>query len=153
MCTGLSEMKRKILTKRVYESPSHDDGMRILVDHIWPRGLSKTAAALDLWIKEVAPSSQLRKWFDHRPERWLEFKRRYDVELDNNQTAVTQFTTFLLSDEAQVILATEGLGAAIDGIDAKIPEDLRPLVLSKEMGTSDWRREKELLQLAKDTFK
>jgi uncharacterized protein YeaO (DUF488 family) len=67
--------------------------MRILVDHIWPRGLSKTAAALDLWIKEVAPSSQLRKWFDHRPERWLEFKRRYDAELDNNQTAVAQFTT------------------------------------------------------------
>ncbi len=85
-------MKRKILTKRVYESPSHEDGTRILVDHIWPRGLTKTAAALDLWIKEVAPSSQLRKWFDHRPERWLEFKKRYDAELDNNQAAVTQFT-------------------------------------------------------------
>jgi iron(III) transport system substrate-binding protein len=67
--------------------------------------------------------------------------------------AALLFIDFLLSDEAQVILATEGLGAAIDGIDAKIPEDLRPLVTAKEMGTADWRREKELLALAKDIFK
>jgi len=67
--------------------------------------------------------------------------------------AALLFIDFLLSDEAQVILATEGLGAAIDGIDAQIPADLRPLVTAKEMGTADWRREKELLQLAKDTFK
>jgi len=67
--------------------------------------------------------------------------------------AALLFIDFLLSDEAQVILATEGLGAAIDGIDGKIPEDLRPLVTAKEMGTADWRRETQLLQLAKDTFK
>ncbi len=67
--------------------------------------------------------------------------------------AALLFIDFLLSDEAQVILATEGLGAAIDGIDAQIPADLRPLVTAKEMGTADWRRETQLLQLAKDTFK
>jgi iron(III) transport system substrate-binding protein len=67
--------------------------------------------------------------------------------------AALLFINFLLSDDAQVILANEGLGPAVDGLDAKIPEDLRPLVTAKEMGTSDWRREKELLQLAKDTFK
>jgi iron(III) transport system substrate-binding protein len=67
--------------------------------------------------------------------------------------AALVFINFLLSDEAQVILANEGLGPAIDGLDAKIPEDLRPLVTAKELGTSDWKREKELLQLAKDIFK
>ena len=67
--------------------------------------------------------------------------------------AALLFINFLLSDEAQVILANEGLGPAIDGLDSKIPDDLRPLVTAKEMGTSDWRREKELLQLAKDIFK
>ena len=67
--------------------------------------------------------------------------------------AALLFIDFLLSDEAQIILANEGLGPVIDGIDAKIPDDLRPLLTAKEMGTSDWRREKELLQLAKDIFK
>jgi uncharacterized protein YeaO (DUF488 family) len=74
----------KILLKRVYETPSPQDGRRILVDRLWPRGVSKGAAQLDGWMKDVAPSSELRKWFDHRPERWPEFRRRYVCELESN---------------------------------------------------------------------
>src|SRR5262245_35972284 len=73
-----------IVTKRVYEEPSGRDGMRILVDRLWPRGLRKAAAAIDLWAKDVAPTPSLRTWFDHRPERFAEFKRRYRDELKSN---------------------------------------------------------------------
>lgn len=72
---------RRIETKRVYEAPSADDGTRILVDRIWPRGVSKKDAAVALWARELAPSSELRKWFGHDPERWPEFRRRYVAEL------------------------------------------------------------------------
>ena len=67
--------------KRVYEPASPDDGMRVLVDRIWPRGISKSKARIDAWMKDVAPSTVLRKWFGHDPERWAEFRRRYRVEL------------------------------------------------------------------------
>jgi len=67
--------------KRAYEPPARGDGTRILVDRLWPRGLKKDAAALDHWMKEVAPSPALRKWFGHDPERWSEFRRRYAKEL------------------------------------------------------------------------
>ena len=77
-------MKGTIRIKRVYEPPARNDGKRILVDRLWPRGLSREAAALDLWLKDIAPSTQLRKWFGHRPERWAEFRRRYWEELDAN---------------------------------------------------------------------
>ncbi|CAM3831431.1 DUF488 domain-containing protein [Isoptericola cucumis] len=67
--------------KRVYEAPSDDDGLRVLVDRLWPRGLSKADAHVDRWIKEVAPSSDLRTWFGHDPARFDEFARRYREEL------------------------------------------------------------------------
>jgi uncharacterized protein YeaO (DUF488 family) len=67
--------------KRVYEEPSPQDGCRVLVERLWPRGLSKERAALDLWLKEVAPSAALRKWFGHDPARWVEFRKRYLQEL------------------------------------------------------------------------
>lgn len=70
--------------KRVYDAPEAGDGERILVDRLWPRGLSKEKAALDDWMKAVAPTAELRKWFDHRPERWDEFKKRYRDELRGN---------------------------------------------------------------------
>ena len=70
--------------KRVYDEPAADDGERILVDRLWPRGISKEKAAFEEWMKEVAPTSELRKWFDHRPERWDEFKERYRAELQDN---------------------------------------------------------------------
>ena len=70
--------------KRVYDDRSADEGLRILVDRLWPRGVSKDAAALDLWAKEVAPSPGLRTWFDHREDRFAEFKRLYLLELRSN---------------------------------------------------------------------
>jgi uncharacterized protein YeaO (DUF488 family) len=67
--------------KRVYAEPSQDDGKRILVDRLWPRGLTKEKARVDLWLKEVAPSNELRKWFAHDPKKWPEFERKYIEEL------------------------------------------------------------------------
>jgi uncharacterized protein YeaO (DUF488 family) len=73
--------------KRVYEKPSRSDGLRVLVDRLWPRGLKKADAAIDLWMKEVAPSTELRRWFGHDPERFTEFKRRYRKELSKDAFA------------------------------------------------------------------
>jgi len=73
-----------IKLKRVYDEPTKTDGTRILVDRLWPRGLTKEKAHVDLWLKEVAPSTALRKWFAHDPEKWPEFKARYKAELKNN---------------------------------------------------------------------
>ena len=70
--------------KRVYDEPAADDGTRILVDRLWPRGISREKAAFETWMKDVAPSSDLRKWFDHKPERWTEFQERYREELRGN---------------------------------------------------------------------
>lgn len=73
-----------IKLKRAYEAPSKADGERVLVDRLWPRGVSKEDAVLDLWLKEVAPSTELRKWFGHDPEKWPEFQTRYLAELQDN---------------------------------------------------------------------
>lgn len=73
--------------KRTYEPPAKSDGRRMLVERLWPRGMKKAALAADVWAKEVAPSSDLRKWFGHRGERWAEFRRRYRTELDANPAA------------------------------------------------------------------
>ncbi|RLP26656.1 DUF488 domain-containing protein [Mesorhizobium sp. YM1C-6-2] len=78
----------RVAIKRVYEPAADDDGRRILVDRLWPRGLTKEKAAVDLWLKEVAPSDELRKWFGHDPKKWGEFQRRYRAELDSNEEAV-----------------------------------------------------------------
>jgi uncharacterized protein YeaO (DUF488 family) len=77
-----------IKLKRVYEKPSRTDGERILVDRLWPRGLTKERAAVDLWLKEVAPSTELRKWFGHDPEKWKEFQSRYRKELRANKEVI-----------------------------------------------------------------
>jgi uncharacterized protein YeaO (DUF488 family) len=71
----------KILTKRIFDPPEKKDGLRILVDRLWPRGLKKEKAAIDEWLKDIAPSDGLRKWFSHDPEKWQEFKRQYFQEL------------------------------------------------------------------------
>jgi uncharacterized protein YeaO (DUF488 family) len=70
-----------VTLKRIYEKSSSSDGVRVLVDRLWPRGVSKPEAKLDHWMKELAPSDELRKWFNHRPDRWNEFSRRYRKEL------------------------------------------------------------------------
>ena len=79
-----------IKLKRAYEEPKSGDGFRILVDRLWPRGVSKSSARIDLWLKEIAPSAALRKWFGHDPSKWTKFRDRYFLELDNNPKAVEQ---------------------------------------------------------------
>ena len=79
-----------IAIKRVYAAPERTDGTRVLIDRIWPRGLTKEKAALDLWLKDVAPSTDLRKWFGHDPARWDAFRRRYRDELDAMPDAVAR---------------------------------------------------------------
>lgn len=74
----------KVRIKRVYDDPSADDGYRILVDRLWPRGLAKDAARVDEWLKDVGPSTELRKWFGHDPDRFAEFADRYRAELDSS---------------------------------------------------------------------
>jgi uncharacterized protein YeaO (DUF488 family) len=75
-------------TKRVYDEPTRTDGLRILVDRLWPRGLTKEKAAVKLWLKEVAPSSELRKWFGHDPAKWKQFQARYRKELRQKKDAI-----------------------------------------------------------------
>ena len=75
--------------KRVYEAPNQDDGKRILVDRLWPRGLTKEKASVDLWLKDIGPTTTLRKWFNHDPEKYEEFKKRYFDELKNNKEQVS----------------------------------------------------------------
>ena len=79
-----------IRLKRAYEAASADDGVRILIDRLWPRGVTKQAAALDRWMKEIAPSSELREWFGHDPARWQEFRGRYTKELRCHKHILTE---------------------------------------------------------------
>jgi uncharacterized protein YeaO (DUF488 family) len=80
--------QHRLQVKRVYERAAPTDGSRVLVDRLWPRGIRKEEARVDLWLKDIAPSAELRKWFAHRPERWDEFKRRYYHELSAQPDAV-----------------------------------------------------------------
>lgn len=81
---------RNIQLKRAYQAASAEDGTRILIDRLWPRGVKKTDAAIDLWAKELAPSTDLRQWFGHDPERWSEFCRRYADEVRQHPEALAE---------------------------------------------------------------
>ena len=96
-------MKTALRIKRVYEAPAKEDGTRVLVDRIWPRGLSKQEAAIDEWMKETAPSSALRSWFGHDPQRWPEFRERYFKELGSSADAVSRLVA-LMSDQPVTLL-------------------------------------------------
>ena len=85
----MAKDRNKLAIKRVYLPAAADDGQRVLVDRLWPRGLSRREAAVDVWLKDVAPSAALRKWFGHEPARWGEFRKRYLAELADND-AVAQ---------------------------------------------------------------
>lgn len=88
--------------KRIYDEPARSDGIRVLVDRLWPRGVSKERAALDIWLKDVAPSPELRVWFGHKPERFKEFTAKYSDELESNP-AIAQLRE-LLKDNPTVTL-------------------------------------------------
>ena len=81
---------KTVRIKRVYDEPSPQDGTRVLVDRVWPRGMKKEKAHIDLWLKDAAPSTALRKWFGHQADKWDDFRRRYAAELDKHQEAVEQ---------------------------------------------------------------
>ncbi len=86
--TSASGYTGMIKLKRAYEKPAEDDGERILVERLWPRGLTKLGARIDLWLKDVAPSTELRRWFGHDPDKWKEFRRRYQKELKDNNDLI-----------------------------------------------------------------
>lgn len=89
--------------KRAYEEAGSGDGKRILIDRLWPRGLNKEKAEIDVWVKEVAPSAELRRWFGHRPERWEEFRTRYFAELDARPEAVARLREELRGGTATLV--------------------------------------------------
>ncbi|MEO6682534.1 MAG: DUF488 domain-containing protein [Ginsengibacter sp.] len=93
--------------KRVYEKPEKEDGFRILVDRLWPRGLTKEKAALDLWLKEIAPTTDLRKWFHHDPEKWDEFQKRYLKELKQNKEALTILKNKMREGKVTILYAAK----------------------------------------------
>ena len=94
--------------KRVYAPPAPEDGYRVLVDRLWPRGLRKEAAAVALWLKEIAPSTELRRWFGHDPERWPEFVRRYQEELKAPERAAALDRLRRLQQEREVVTLLYG---------------------------------------------
>ncbi len=97
MATAAHPASRKVKVKRAYEPPERGDGRRILVDRMWPRGVKKAEAAIDKWVRDIAPSAELRRWFGHRAERWPEFRRRYRAELKEHPELVEE-----IRDAAQV---------------------------------------------------
>ena len=84
----------RVKLKRAYEAPADDDGTRVLIDRLWPRSVRKQDAALDLWLKELGPSTELRKWFGHDPARWDEFRTRYAAELAQKPELMAQLREF-----------------------------------------------------------
>lgn len=113
-----------IRIKRVYEEPEEIDGRRILVDRLWARGLSKEKAKVDVWIKEIAPSTELRRWYGHDPHKWTEFKKRYTAELEANAENVeailedvqTGIVTFLYSSKEDQLNNAVALKEYIESI-------------------------------------
>jgi len=83
-------MSASVALKRAYEPPSPDDGLRVLVERLWPRGLTKEKARIDLWLKDIAPSAELRKWFAHDPAKWTQFQQRYKAELKEKTELVRE---------------------------------------------------------------
>ena len=94
-------------TKRIYEEPTPADGRRILIDRLWPRGVSKEAARIDFWAKAIAPSNELRQWYQHDPEKWHEFRDRYFAELDANPEAIAELRSQLGSGAATLLFGSK----------------------------------------------
>ena len=93
-----------IRLKRVYEPPSQEDGLRVLVDRLWPRALKREAAKIDVWLKDIAPGTALRQWFGHDPSRWAEFERRYRSELAANPEAVAALRALVKANKRLTLL-------------------------------------------------
>lgn len=94
-----------IRIKRVYDKPERTDGLRILVERLWPRGLTKQKARVDVWLKEIAPSHELRRWYGHEPDKWPEFQRRYRAELRENKAALKELKQMVADETATLLFA------------------------------------------------
>lgn len=94
----------RIAIKRIYEEPVPGDGARILVDRLWPRGVSKERAKLDLWLKDIAPSTELREWFGHDPKKWIGFQKKYKIELANNEEPVAELKKIARQNKTVTLL-------------------------------------------------
>ena len=105
----------KISLKRAYLQPVDEDGQRILVERLWPRGLTKDKAAIDHWVKNIAPTPELRKWYGHEPDRWPEFQRRYRDELGANSDEVLALESLCANGQVAFIFAAkdEGRNSAV----------------------------------------
>lgn len=110
-----------IRTKRIYDEPCPEDGTRVLVDRLWPRGVSKDDAQIDEWVKSVAPSDELRQWYDHDIERWERFRKRYRSELDSADKSIEQLLEFAPSTTLTLLYA------------AKDPEHNNAIVLKEHL--------------------
>jgi len=101
----------RVAVKRVYEKPSRTDGTRVLVDRLWPRGLTKVSAAVDAWLRNIAPSNELRKWFHTRPEEWEKFRKQYIQELSNSSAhaALEQLYQLARSGKLTLLFASKNL--------------------------------------------
>ena len=96
-----------IRLKRAYDEPAQNDGYRILVDRVWPRGISKKESRLDEWLKNIAPSTELRKWFDHDPAKWEQFLERYFRELDGHKQAIDKLITLATNGRLTLVFAAK----------------------------------------------
>ena len=103
--------KSEVRVRRIYDEPTRGDGTRVLVDRVWPRGLSKEKARIDKWCKEVAPSTELRRWYGYDPERFAEFSRRYRAELDDPEraTALAHLRRLAEAQTMTVLTATKDI--------------------------------------------
>jgi uncharacterized protein YeaO (DUF488 family) len=96
-----------IKIKRIYDAPTPDDGTRILVDRLWPRGLSKEKAKVHIWLKEIAPSDQLRKWYAHDPKKWPEFRKRYFDNLDTKREPVNHIVQKMKEGDVTLLYSSK----------------------------------------------
>jgi len=104
---GTRQRKHEILLKRAYDAPTDDDGFRILVDRLWPRGLTRLDAHIDLWFKDIAPSSQLRSWFGHDADRFAEFGHRYRAELAQRPQDVARLREIVAEKPVTLVYAAK----------------------------------------------
>ena len=96
-----------IKIKRIYDTPAEDDGFRILVDRLWPRGLTKEKAKVNLWLKEIAPSDKLRKWYAHDPKKWTEFRKTYFKDLDTKRELVNQIVQQMKEGDVTLLYSSK----------------------------------------------
>jgi uncharacterized protein YeaO (DUF488 family) len=120
-------MARDLRIRRIYDDVSPDDGVRVLVDRVWPRGVTKEAACLDEWLKDAAPSTALRRWYGHRPERFTEFRRRYLDELVAAQPAdaVDRLRRMLSDGQLTLLTATKDVDHSQAAVLAELLHDTR----------------------------